>query len=183
MGSTVRHADFCEDPYREDHHHRGREGQDPGQGRNPSRPAASHLRRQAARGRPHAPGSVHARELAQPKDQFWLLLVQLWLGPSRSGSALVPFFLRSSSSLLPHSLIPPQRFCRIMRLRSCGRTDSQLEAMPSACTASHPFFAPARPFLIGSWLVLSTSLRPTSVITVCLFYALARLRLIERPCN
>merc|ERR1711865_229009 len=67
MGSTVRHADFCEDPYREDHHprgrgrrhHRCREGQDPGQGRNPTRPAASHLRRQAARGWPHPPGLQH----------------------------------------------------------------------------------------------------------------------------
>merc|ERR1712166_461764 len=31
-------------------HHRRRQGQDPGQGRNPSRSAASHLRWQAARG-------------------------------------------------------------------------------------------------------------------------------------
>merc|ERR1740117_1667774 len=37
----------------------GRTLQDPGQGRNPTRPAASHLRRQAARGWPHPPGLQH----------------------------------------------------------------------------------------------------------------------------
>ena len=40
-------------------HHRQRQGQDPGQGGHPSRPAAPDLRGQAARGRPHARGLQH----------------------------------------------------------------------------------------------------------------------------
>ncbi|VAI13713.1 unnamed protein product [Triticum turgidum subsp. durum] len=45
------YADLCEDPHRQDHHARGRvfrhhrqcEGEDPGQGGYPTRPAAPHL--------------------------------------------------------------------------------------------------------------------------------------------
>ena len=55
------HADLRQDPDRQDHHprgrvlghHREREAEDPGQGGHPAGPAAPHLRRQAARGRPH----------------------------------------------------------------------------------------------------------------------------------
>merc|ERR1711977_462603 len=56
------HADLRENAHRQDHHARGRavgldrqrQGEDPGQGGHPARPAAPHLRGQAARGRPHA---------------------------------------------------------------------------------------------------------------------------------
>ena len=52
------YADFCEDPHGQNDHPRGRtlghdrqcEGQDPGQGRNSSRPTETHLCRKAARG-------------------------------------------------------------------------------------------------------------------------------------
>ncbi|KAI9002173.1 ubiquitin family-domain-containing protein [Hyaloraphidium curvatum] len=56
------YADLCQDPHGQDHHSGGRvvghdrqrEDEDPGQGGHPSGPAAPDLRRQAARGRPHA---------------------------------------------------------------------------------------------------------------------------------
>merc|ERR1712086_32743 len=47
-------------------HHRCRKGQDPGQGGNPSRPAASYLRRQAARGWPHPSGLQHPEGVDPP---------------------------------------------------------------------------------------------------------------------
>merc|ERR1712097_158019 len=61
------YADLCEDTHWEDHHsrsaghrhHRGCQGQDPRQGGHPPRPAASYLRRQAARGWPYPPGLQH----------------------------------------------------------------------------------------------------------------------------
>merc|ERR1711865_287311 len=46
--------------------HREREGQDPGQGGHPARPAASDLRRQAAGGRPHAVGLQHPEGVDAP---------------------------------------------------------------------------------------------------------------------
>merc|ERR1711939_509449 len=56
------HADLRQDPHGQDHHPRGRvlrhhrcsQVQDPGQGGYPTRPAATHLRRQAARGWPYS---------------------------------------------------------------------------------------------------------------------------------
>eukprot|EP00966_Prymnesium_polylepis_P324911 7380908-Prymnesium_polylepis.1 len=59
---TKQHADLREDSHWQDDHargravrlHRQREGEDPGQGGHPARPAAPDLRGQAARGRPHA---------------------------------------------------------------------------------------------------------------------------------
>uniref|UniRef100_A0A0E0QS84 Uncharacterized protein n=1 Tax=Oryza rufipogon TaxID=4529 RepID=A0A0E0QS84_ORYRU len=62
-------ADLREDAHREDdhagggeqRHHRQRQGQDPGQGRYPAGPAASHLRGEAARGWPH-PGRLQHSE-------------------------------------------------------------------------------------------------------------------------
>merc|ERR1712086_1020156 len=47
-------------------HHRCRKGQDPGQGGNPSRPAASYLRRQAASGWPHPSGLQHPEGVDPP---------------------------------------------------------------------------------------------------------------------
>ncbi|KIH51431.1 ubiquitin family protein [Ancylostoma duodenale] len=71
--TSRRNADLCEDPYWEDDHVRGRgvrhnrerEGQDPRQGRNPSRSAEIDLCRKAARGWSHAirlqyPEGVHS---------------------------------------------------------------------------------------------------------------------------
>merc|ERR1712167_398927 len=62
-----RHADLRQDADGQDDHARGRavgldrqrEGEDPGQGGYPTRPAAPDLRGQAARGRPHAVGLQH----------------------------------------------------------------------------------------------------------------------------
>merc|ERR1712176_376211 len=61
------HADLRQDADRQDHHarrgglrlDRQRQGQDPGQGGHPARPAAPDLRGQAARGRPHPRGLQH----------------------------------------------------------------------------------------------------------------------------
>ena len=69
-----RHADLRQDPDRQDHHPRGRavgldrqrQGQDPGQGGHPARPAAPDLRGQAARGRPHAVGLQHPEGVDAP---------------------------------------------------------------------------------------------------------------------
>ena len=68
------HADLRQDPHRQDRHarggavrlHREREGEDPGQGGHPSRPAAPHLRGQAARGRPHALRLQHPEGVDAP---------------------------------------------------------------------------------------------------------------------
>jgi ubiquitin C len=62
---------FRQDAHGQDHHprggvvrhHRRREGQDPGQGGHPPRPAAPHLRGQAAGGRPHS------RRLQHPEGE------------------------------------------------------------------------------------------------------------------
>ncbi|PON98988.1 hypothetical protein TorRG33x02_052250 [Trema orientale] len=59
--SLCNHADLRENPNGEDdnpggrvlRHHRQCQGQDSGQGGHPTGPAASHLRREAARGRPN----------------------------------------------------------------------------------------------------------------------------------
>eukprot|EP01116_Phalansterium_solitarium_P004106 TRINITY_DN14_c0_g1_i24.p1 TRINITY_DN14_c0_g1~~TRINITY_DN14_c0_g1_i24.p1 ORF type:complete len:314 (+),score=67.99 TRINITY_DN14_c0_g1_i24:92-1033(+) len=68
------HADLRQDPDRQDDHARGRverhdrqrQGEDPGQGGNPAGPAASHLCRQAARGRPHPVGLQHPEGVDAP---------------------------------------------------------------------------------------------------------------------
>ena len=65
---------FSQDPHgQDDHtrrraerHDRQREAEDPGQGGHPARPAAPHLRRQAARGRPHALGLQHPEGVDAP---------------------------------------------------------------------------------------------------------------------
>merc|ERR1712023_545405 len=67
-------ADLCEDTDWQDHHarggghrhHRGCQGQDPRQGGHPPRPAAPHLRWQAARGWPHSPGLQHPEGVHSP---------------------------------------------------------------------------------------------------------------------
>merc|ERR1711998_687160 len=67
MGIRERHANFREDTHWQNYHprgrghryHRGGEGEDPGQRGHPPRSAASHLRRQAAGGRPYAAGLQH----------------------------------------------------------------------------------------------------------------------------
>merc|ERR1712227_375622 len=69
-----RHADLREDAHRQDRHAGGRavrldrqrEGEDPGQGGHPARPAAPDLRRQAARGRPHPVGLQHPEGVDAP---------------------------------------------------------------------------------------------------------------------
>ena len=79
IAEPTNHADLREDPNGQDHHPRGRvlrhhrqcEGQDPRQGRNPAGPAAAHLRRKAARGRPNPsrlqhPEGVHPPSRAPP---------------------------------------------------------------------------------------------------------------------
>ncbi|KAM3389754.1 hypothetical protein ACQJBY_011732 [Aegilops geniculata] len=76
-------ADLREDADRGDHGARGRElrgrrhrqGQDPRQGRYPAGPAAPHLRREAARRRPHPgrlqhPQGVHASPRAAPRRRW-----------------------------------------------------------------------------------------------------------------
>merc|ERR1712072_1571694 len=68
------HANLRQDAHWQDHHarrrgfghDREREGQDPGQGGHPSRSAASDLRRQAARGRPHPLGLQHPEGVDPP---------------------------------------------------------------------------------------------------------------------
>merc|ERR1711941_139376 len=72
--SPTRDADLREDPDRQDHHPRGRElghdrereAEDPGRGGHPSRPAAPHLRRQAARGRPYPRRLQHPEGIDSP---------------------------------------------------------------------------------------------------------------------
>uniref|UniRef100_A0A452ZWR0 Ubiquitin-like domain-containing protein n=1 Tax=Aegilops tauschii subsp. strangulata TaxID=200361 RepID=A0A452ZWR0_AEGTS len=79
LGNSCQDADLREDPDGQDHHagggvlghHRQRQGQDPGQGGDPAGPAAPHLRRQAAGGRPHPrrlqhPEGVHPPPGAPP---------------------------------------------------------------------------------------------------------------------
>merc|ERR1711936_1093518 len=78
-----RYADLREDPDREDHHlgggalrlDRERQGQDPGQGGNPPRPAEVDLRWKAARGwkdslRLQHPEGVHSSSCAQTQGRY-----------------------------------------------------------------------------------------------------------------
>ena len=71
---TSTNTDLRQDPHGQDHHarrraerhDRQREAEDPGQGGHPARPAASHFRGQAARGRPHALGLQHPEGVDAP---------------------------------------------------------------------------------------------------------------------
>ena len=72
--TTPPRADLRQDADGQDHHarrravghDRQREAEDPGQGGYPARPAAPHLRRQAARGRPHVVGLQHPEGVDPP---------------------------------------------------------------------------------------------------------------------
>ena len=75
-------ADLRENPHGEDHHprgrvlrhHRQRQGQDPGQGRHPSGPAATDLRRETARRRPYPRRLQHPEGVdasSRPPSPWW----------------------------------------------------------------------------------------------------------------
>ncbi|KAF7083058.1 hypothetical protein CFC21_086875 [Triticum aestivum] len=88
-------------------HHRQREGKDPGQGGHSPGPAASDLRRQAARGRPH-PGRLQHPEGVYPSPgappAWWPLSACSWrcfrLWVHRSGVIGVLQFCRVSISVM-----------------------------------------------------------------------------------
>merc|ERR1712166_1311957 len=119
-------------------HHRRRQGQDPGQGRNPSRSAASHLRWQAARGWPHPPGLQHPKGCAE--QLFRMLLAATMIASFAFSESALHLVLRILGGVIDPTLMALARkykqdklVCRKCyarlhpraincRKKSCGRT-------------------------------------------------------------
>merc|ERR1719498_1255657 len=106
--SARRYADLRENSHWQDHHargrghrhHRGCQGQDPGQGGHPARPAAPDLCGQAARGRPHPAGLQHP-EVVHPSPSA----SPSWWTVRKSAHFEVPGGIDDSGNKLRYLLI------------------------------------------------------------------------------
>ena len=109
----LQNADLREDPHREDHNPRGRglghdrqcQNEDPGQGGNSAGPAASDLRRKAARGRTYSRGLQYPEGVNPtrcPPSPWWILSPEVVVLFAVLTEALVLFNPLSKTFLLAY---------------------------------------------------------------------------------